>query len=275
MLFQKPRVAASLMERAMDLLKYNRWAWDEQVSRGNKWTRPVAHDEIDAARQGKWEVVVTPTRPVPRSWFGELSGKRVLCLAGGGGQQAPILAAAGANVTTIDNSPRQLERDQEVAEREGLEIATQLGDMRDLSSFPDATFDLVFNPCSNGFVDDVRVVWREVARVLRPGGRLITGFSNPLLFIFDYGELEQGRMKVAHTIPYSDLENLSDPEMKKLREDAEPVMFGHTLEDQIAGQLDAGLQLTGMFEDVTSEGPDALIGEHIPIYMATCAVKVS
>ena len=259
----------------MDLLKYNRWAWDEQVSRGNKWTRPVSHEEIESARKGEWEVVVTPTRPVPRAWFGDLSGKRVLCLAGGGGQQAPILAAAGAHVTTIDNSPRQLERDQEVAQREGLEIVTELGDMRDLSSFPSETFDLVFNPCSNGFVDDVRAVWREVARVLKPGGSLITGFSNPLLFIFDYGELEQGRMKVTHKIPYSDLENLSEAELQKLRKDAEPVMFGHTLEDQIAGQLDAGLQLTGMFEDVTSEGPDALVAEHIPIYMATCAVKVS
>jgi len=60
-------------------------------------------------------------------------------------------AGAGAAVTVFDNSPRQLGRDEEVAARDGLAIRTVLGDMRDLSAFPDASFDVVFNPVSNVF----------------------------------------------------------------------------------------------------------------------------
>ena len=80
----------------------------------------------------------------------------MLCLASGGGQQGPILAAAGANVTVFDNSPRQLAQDRLVADREGLAIETVLGDMADLSAFPDARFDLIVHPVSNVFVPDVR-----------------------------------------------------------------------------------------------------------------------
>ncbi len=41
--------------------------------------------------------------------------------------------------------------------------------MRDLSRFPDASFDIVFHPVSNIFIDDVRPVWKECHRVLRKG----------------------------------------------------------------------------------------------------------
>jgi ubiquinone/menaquinone biosynthesis C-methylase UbiE len=100
----------------------------------------------------------------------------VLCLASGGGQQGPILAAAGANVTVFDNSPAQLKQDQLVAERESLSIGTVEGDAADLSAFADASFDLIFNPVSTVFMPDVRAVWKECYRVLHPGGILMTGF---------------------------------------------------------------------------------------------------
>src|SRR5690606_7312110 len=114
----------------------------------------------------------------PKQWFGTLKGKDVLCLASGGGQQVPILAAAGGRVTSFDNSEEQLSRDRAVAEREGLGVETVQGDMADLSVFPDASFDLVFHPASNLFIPDVNPVWRECFRVLRPGGRLLSGFLN-------------------------------------------------------------------------------------------------
>ena len=107
----------------MDIAEYNRRAWDHQVAQGNRWTVPVTTEIVAAARQGEWNVVLTPQKPVPKSWFSpslSVSGLDVLCLASGGGQQAPILAAAGANVTVLDNSPRQLEQDQIVARRDGL-----------------------------------------------------------------------------------------------------------------------------------------------------------
>src|SRR5438093_2500911 len=106
----------------MDILSYNRHAWDRQVEKGNRWTVPVGPEAIAAARRGDWQVVLTPTKPVPRDWFPPLAGREVLCLASGGGQQAPLLAAAGASVTVLDNSPAQLAQDRLVAQRKGLKI---------------------------------------------------------------------------------------------------------------------------------------------------------
>jgi 2-polyprenyl-3-methyl-5-hydroxy-6-metoxy-1,4-benzoquinol methylase len=135
---------------------YNRVAWDRQVDSGNEWTRPVGTDVITRARAGDWSVVLVGYQPVPRDWSpAELAGVAVLCLASGGGQQGPVLSAAGASVTVFDNSPRQLGRDEEVAARDGLAIRTVLGDMRDLGVFADASFDVVFNPVSNVFCPDL------------------------------------------------------------------------------------------------------------------------
>jgi len=157
----------------MDVRDYNRRAWNRQVEKGNRWTVPVSPEVTAAARRGEWQIFLTPTKPVPRAWFPALPGRDVLCLASGGGQQGPILAAAGARVTVYDNSPRQLDQDRMVAERDGLEIEIVEGDMRDLSAFPAASFDLIVHPVSNTFVPDVRPVWREAHRVLRPGGDLV------------------------------------------------------------------------------------------------------
>ena len=140
------------MTENFDPVAHNRAAWDREVESGNEWTRPVGSDVIARARAGDWSVVLIGYQPVPRDWFpAELAGAAVLCLASGGGQQGPVLAAAGADVTVFDNSPRQLGRDEEVAAREGLAIRTVLGDMRDLGAFPGASFDVVFNPVSNVF----------------------------------------------------------------------------------------------------------------------------
>ena len=164
----------------MNLRDYNRTAWDRAVERGSEWTLPVSPADVAAARRGEWQIILTPTKPVPRAWFPNLTGADLLGLASGGGQQGPLLAAAGANVTIFDNSPQQLAQDALVAEREGLLIRTVEGDMRDLSIFADASFDLIVNPCSNLFVDDVRIVWREAYRVLRPGGVLMAGFRSTI-----------------------------------------------------------------------------------------------
>lgn len=106
----------------MDIREYNHLAWDKQVESGNPWTVPVGLEAIAAARQGQWAIWLTTTKPVPHSWLPDFPGKQVLCLASGGGQQGPILAAAGARVTVFYNSPKQLERDRMVAQREGLMI---------------------------------------------------------------------------------------------------------------------------------------------------------
>ena len=253
-----------------EVARYNRRAWDGMVERSNRWTVPVDHAAIEAARRGDWEIVLTPTRPVPRAWYPPLAGEPVLCLAGAGGQQAPVLAAAGARVTVIDNSPRQLEQDQTVARREGLEITSVLGDMRDLSMLSDRSFALVFHPCSNAFVPDVRPVWNEAFRVLRPGGVLLAGFTNPVEYLFDAVAYERGELVVKHALPYSDVTDASPDERARLEAAGEPLSFGHTLEDQIGGQLEAGFVLTAMFEDRWDE---SALGRYMATFMATRAVR--
>ena len=138
----------------MDIREYNRTAWNKEVERGNKWTVPVSEVMIATAKRGIWGILLTPSKPVPRAWFPDLEGLDVLCLASGGGQQGPILAAAGAKVTVLDNSPRQLEGDRLVAKRHSLHIALVDGDMADLSMFSEHSFDLIVHPVSNCFVPD-------------------------------------------------------------------------------------------------------------------------
>lgn len=258
--------------KTLDILGHNREAWNKEAAEGNKWTIPVSAGEIAKARNGDWSVLLTPTKPVPRAWFGELKGKGILCLASGGGQQGPILAASGAKVTVFDNSPAQLARDEMVARREGLIIALEQGDMRDLSRFGAGSFDLIFHPVSNLFVDEVRPVWKECYRVLRKGGVLLAGFMNPLLYIFDLEEWDAKRtISVRYKIPYSDIGQLP-PEILESRVAAkEPLEFGHSLDDQIGGQIDAGFVITGFFEDV-SDGD--LLDPYINTFIATKATKI-
>src|SRR5687767_8677549 len=109
----------------MNVPEYNRKSWNSLVDKGDQWTRCVDEKTIAAARAGDWSIQLTNQKAVPRAWFpASLAGKHVLCLASGGGQQGPVLAAAGAIVTVFDNSEKQLAQDTLVAQREGLSIAT-------------------------------------------------------------------------------------------------------------------------------------------------------
>lgn len=257
----------------MDIIKHNSKAWDGEVKAGNIWTKPVTSEIIEDAKKGEWGIYLTPTKKVPREWFGDLNGKKVLCLASGGGQQGHILSAAGAEVTVFDNSKEQLKGDEYVAEREGFNIKTIQGDMRDLSCFEDEKFDLIVHPISNIFVDDILVVWKEAARVLKNNGTLVSGISNPINYIFDYKKLDKGIFEVKYSIPYSDLENLSKEEMDEFIEKNYPFEFGHTLEDQIKGQIDAGFVITGFYED--TYGGKSALDKYINTYIATRAVKTN
>ena len=250
--------------------QYNRKAWDGQVAKGNPWTQPVSAEQVKAARRGDWSLVLTPTIPVPREWYPPLVGAEVLCLASGGGQQGPLLAAAGAHVTVFDNSPAQLANDRKVAERDGLDLVTVLGDMRDLSLFPDDHFDLIFHPVSNVFIPDVLPVWRGAFRVLRKGGVLLAGFNNPVLYLFDFERLDQGELVVAHSLPYSDVDDLPADGLRKLEGEGLPYEWSHSLDEQIGGQLAAGFVLTGLYEDLD---PTSVLGKTLPTYIATRAVK--
>jgi SAM-dependent methyltransferase len=255
----------------MDVINFNKNAWNHLVDTQNPWTIPVSSEQVEEAKKGNWSVVLTPDKPVPSEWFPEMKGLKILALASGGGQQAPIFAAAGAEVVVFDNSPRQLEQDNMVAKRDGLTIKIVEGDMTNLSLFPDGSFDLIFHPCSNLFVPDVNPVWREAFRVLKKGGAMLAGFCNPVSFTIDTELEKQGVIQMKYKIPYSDATSLSAEERVRLFGEDEPINYGHTLQDLIGGQLEAGFLITGFYED--SWKGSSLINEFLSCYIATRALK--
>lgn len=249
----------------------NREAWNQHVAQGNRWTRVVDEATVARARAGEIAVVLTPTRPVPSDWLGELRDRDVLGLASAGGQQCPLFSAAGARVVSFDNSPAQLRQDESVAEREGLDLSVELGDMRDLSRFEDARFDLVFCPVSHVFIPDVRPVWREAFRVLRPGGSFLCGCAQPIIFCFDPQQLRTAEApQLCFPLPYSDLEALPPDRLETLRSSGEPLVFGQTLEVLLGGQIEAGFALTGFYEDEADpHSEDAPLERYFRTYFAT------
>jgi SAM-dependent methyltransferase len=255
----------------MDIRSYNRDAWNREVESNNRWTQPVSHEIIEKAKRGEFGVLLTENIPVPHRWFPPLKGADVLCLASGGGQQGPVLSALGANVIVFDNSPAQLKQDTLVAEREGLTLKTVEGDAADLSAFADGSFDLIFNPCSTVFMQDVRAVWKECYRVLRHGGILMTGSMNPVHYIFDLFKADEGILEVAYSIPYSDAASLSKEDLDEYLAKGLPLEFGHSLTDLLGGQCAAGFVITDLYEDVM---PDSPLAKYQPNYIASRAVKL-
>ena len=252
----------------------NRVAWDQAVERGdNPYTQVISPQQVADARRGVWAIHLSERRTVPPEWFPPLPGLRVLCLAGGGGQQAPLLAAAGAQVTLLDGSARQLGQDAFVAERDGLDLRLVQGDMADLSVFGEASFDLVVNPVSTLFVPDVGRVWRECRRVLVRQGVLIAGFMNPDEFVFDADVLdERGEFVVRYPLPYVEHETLDSAALEARIAAGEMFHFSHTMEAQLGGMIAAGFVLTGFYEDRRTEEDGNPIRLYMPSQFAVRAL---
>jgi SAM-dependent methyltransferase len=255
-----------------DVRQINRDGWNRRVSENDVWSVPVSADSVERARSGDWEILLTPNKPVPTGWLGDVAGQDILCLASGGGQQGPILAAAGARVVVFDASDAQLSQDRKVAERDALLLDTVQGFMNDLSVFPDGRFDLIFHPVSNCYSPEIEPVWRECFRVLRPGGRLLAGFMNPAVYIFDSEQMTGGNLVVRFPLPYSDSADLSSEDFRRIVQRDHTVEFSHSFDTQFGGQLRAGFMIVGMFEDGDRE-PQRPIGAYMPIYFATVAIK--
>ena len=237
---------------------------DRWVREGWEWGRPIDHETFLRARAGDWSVVLTPTKPVPREWFGDLRGKRVLGLASGGGQQMPIFAAAGAVCTVLDYSEEQLKAERMVAEREGSGIEIVRADMTKPLPFADGAFDLVFHPVSNCYVREVKPIWRECFRVLKPGGYLLSGTDHFVNYLVDEDE-----ERIVNRLPFDPLE---DPaQMAQLQRDDCGVQFSHTLEEQINGQLEAGFTLLALYEDTNGQG--RLHDLNVPTFLAMRSQK--
>lgn len=238
---------------------------DRWVEEGWEWGKPTSHEAFLAAKEGVWDMLLTPTKPVPKNWFGEIKGKKILGLASGGGQQMPIFAALGGICTVLDYSKQQLESEKMVAEREQYEIEIIRADMTKPLPFPDESFDLIFHPVSNCYVQEVKPIFKECYRILKKGGILLSGLDNGINFIVD----EETESKIVHSLPFDPLKN--PDQMAELQRADSGVQFSHTMEEQIGGQLEAGLILTHLYEDTNGQG---FLHEHqIPAFIATRAVK--
>lgn len=95
----------------------NEKAWDNVNESMVDHTTAISHGEYLLAQSGELKVSLAGVKMVPREWFPDLKGLRVLALASGGGQQGPVFAAHGANVTVTDLSDSQLAAERMVAER--------------------------------------------------------------------------------------------------------------------------------------------------------------
>ena len=248
----------------MDYQDINAQVIDRWVEEGWEWGVPIDHETFVKAQDGQWDVVLTPTKPVPHSWFGDLNGKKVLGLASGGGQQMPIFAVLGAECTILDYSPRQLESERLVAQREGYNIRIIRADMTKPLPFGDEEFDLIFHPVSNCYVEKVEPIFKECYRILKHGGIFLAGLGNEVNYLVDEDE-----QSIIYSMPFNPLVNENQ---RKMLEDTDCGMqFSHTLEEQIGGQLEAGLVLTHLFSDTNGEGRLHEMG--IETYIATRAIK--
>ena len=244
---------------------------DSWVDGGWVWGVPISHETFLDAQQGRWSVLLTPAKPVPVEWFapflagGRLDSVSLLGLASGGGQQMPVFAALGAICTVLDNSARQLASEHLVATREGYAIETVKADMTKRLPFDDESFDMIFHPVSNCYVEDVYHVWNECFRVLKPGGVLLAGVDNGLAYLFDEAV---NPLLVVNPLPYNPIRDAALYE-KLIGQGEDSIQFSHTVEEQIGGQLKAGFTLTDLFED----SDETVIGTYVPLFIATRAIK--
>jgi len=255
----------------------NARAIDIWVDEGWEWGQPISHEAFMAAQNGNWDVLLTPIKPVPKKWFepyyknSKLTGVKLLGLASGGGQQMPIFAANAADCTVLDYSEKQLSSEKLVAGREGYNINIVKGDMTNPLPFCDNSFDIIFHPVSNSYIEDVYHVWNECYRVLKPGGLLIAGMDNgaSYLFNYDYNDDDIPEITKMYKMPFNPLRN---PELaKEFSALDEAFEFSHTIEEQIGGQLKAGFILTDLYEDMDT---GTLFAHYnFPEYIATRAVK--
>lgn len=236
-----------------DVAEYNVGRWRALAEGGALYTRPML--DLDAAGARAWLD--------PEGWLGSLEGSRVLCLAGGGGRESACFSLLGARVTVLDLSPEQLERDRLAAAHYGARVETVRGDMRDLSAFHGAGFDLVSHSYSINFVPDARAVFGEVARVVRPGGLYRLMCANP--FVMGAGPRDWDGRGYALSHRYEEGEVLTgvDEGWVYEREPARPAPppreYRHGFGTLLGGTAERGFRLLRATEDVSTY-PDPSAG---------------
>ncbi len=193
------------------------------------------------------------------NWLGgNIHGWKVLCLAGGGGRQSCLYAAAGADVTVVDLSPAMLELDRQAARRRGFSPRLIEGSMDDLSMLAGADFDLVVHPVSTCYLPDIVAVYRQVATVMRSGGLYISQHKSPASLQTSIGR-QHGNYQLLHPY-YRDTAvpppANSDAVSRRLREPG-ATEFLHRWEDLIGGLCRSGFVIEDLREPLHAEASPA------------------
>jgi len=256
-----------------DLARHNRERWNGLAAAGVQYSRPWLDLDQATAR----------ARIDPLDLLGDLSGKRVLCLAAGGGQQSAAFGVLGAAVTVFDLSDEMLARDQAAARHYKIAIQTLQGDAQDLSALPDDAFDVVWQAHSLSFIPNVDRLFDGVKRVLRSGGIYHLSAWNPLAYGADERWtgagylLRDGYTEGAETVCGDGFWDIVDAEGQAKRV-AGPREFRHTLTAIMNGLIARGFILLDVHEEPLGRA-DAQPGtwDHFcsvaPPWMCTWAVR--
>lgn len=211
---------------------------DELAANNVDWSRCASKEQLRAAREGKIKLPFF-NRDIPGEWIENIKGKKVLCAAGAGGLQAPLLACGGAKVTVIDISDKMLDRDRETAKSENLQIEIVKGNMCDLSMFDDRHFDYIINPLSLMYVPKPRSFFEECYRVLDNGGVFIMEAPSPVNYLCDRIDDENGGYyKAVHRMPFCSADH----------DGSGWIEYGHTMEDYLGGLTECGFTINGYIE---------------------------
>lgn len=223
----------------------NRAAYDELAARRAPLCRPASDADL-----------VDPLPTVdPLGWLGPtVVGKQLLCLAAGGGRQSMIYAVAGARVTVVDVSPAMLQLDRQAAAQRGLTITTIEASMDAMPMLSDAAFDLVVHPVSTCYLPDIQAVFREVARVLRPGGVYVSQHKQPTSLQASTVRIA-GNYAVVH--PYYRTQPIPTPPQEttaslRLRE-RDAIEYLHRWEQIVGGICRSGFVIEDLVEPVHVE----------------------
>ncbi len=226
--------------------EHNARAWDALAKRQAALAKPAS----DADFRNPLQAVD------PRGWLGSsIAGFKVLCLAAGGGRQSALYAAAGARVTVVDISGEMLTLDRQVAEERSLDVRAIQASMDALPMLGDGEFDIVIQPVSTCYVADVGPVFREVARVTRPGGLYVSQHKTPTSL---QTELRPDGEGYRLGEPYYREGPLPAAEPCRTREPG-TLEFLHRWEELIGGICRAGFAVEDLVEPLHAK-PQAAVG---------------
>ena len=229
--------------RRSGAIEHNAQAWDKLARNGAALARPAADADFR-----------DPLKTVdPLGWLGPtIANEHVLCLAAGGGRQGALYAAAGAQVTVLDLSSEMLALDRVVAAERGLNVQTVQASMDKMPMLATSAFDIVVHPVSTCYLPEVGPVFREVARVTRPGGIYVSQHKSPVSLQAKPQATTDG-LRLQE--PYYRKGSLPPAEPCRTRESG-TLEFLHRWEELIGGLCRAGFVIEDLVEPMHADDTD-------------------